>query len=267
MPIADSDKPEHQRAFKTGYRYGLAGKTLSHMPHDIRQHGDLREYFAQGLETAQDAMAEQQVILSKPDWRYRIVWFSIMVLGGIATAAVMLQQAAEEKQQVSQVSLSQTTSTASDNALMSEQQRTDMLFHQQQLAKLASQRTPLQPLSDNSNLQLLSTTLSGQEQKLSISPTQSIDKSMISVPKYLRKLEFNAQLSLNKPQTIWLHWRYDGIVIQKQRYQLSSGEQSVQSVQQMSSARQGRWYLEFVDAQQQVFARLAFNYGTFNENH
>lgn len=267
MPVADSENPAHQRAFKTGYRYGLAGKSFSHMPHDIRQNGELREYFAQGMEASQEDLAAQQELLSKPNWRYRLTWIAVMIIGGIATAGVMLQQIAEERQQsILKMRSSESDSTA-NTALMSDAQREDMLYRQQQFSMIEQRKTPLRALTDNPNLRLEKASLRSQGETFSLSTRQATGESTTSLPKYLRTLEFSAQLQLNKPQQIWLHWRYDGLIINRRHYQLDTGKHLIQSVQKMSSSRQGRWYLEFVDAQQQVFARMTFNYGTLNENH
>lgn len=267
MPIADSDNPAHKRAFKSGYRYGLAGKSMGHMPHDIRQDGELRDYFAQGWESAQEDLANQQAILSKPNWRYRLAWISVMIIGGIATAGVMLKQAADEKQQTNLAALPTHSSrefNTESNALMSEEQRADMLFRQQQFTAIEQARTPLKALIDNPNIKLNRSKLSAQEQTFTLSSTQNIEKPAPLIPKYLRKLEFSAQVRLNNPQNFSLLWRFGGLVIQQQDYDLGAGEHKIESVQPMSSGRQGEWYLELVDAKQQVFARMAFYYGTKN---
>lgn len=265
MPIADSDNPAHQRAFKSGYRYGLAGKSIGHMPHDIRQDGELRDYFAQGWESAQEDLVNQQAILSKPNWRYRLAWISVMIIGGIATAGVMLKQVADEKQQPNLATIPEPSLlTSESNALMSAGQRDDMLFRQQQFDAIEQSRTPLQAVTSNPNIELITPVLTAQLQTFTLSQVEHIEKSAVLVPKYLRKLEFTTQVRLNKPQNFSLHWRFAGLIIQQKDFQLDAGEHQVKSIQAMSAGRQGQWYLEFIDAEQHVFARMAFYYGTKN---
>ncbi|BBP46946.1 hypothetical protein THMIRHAS_23190 [Thiosulfatimonas sediminis] len=268
MPIADSENPAHQRAFKTGYRYGLAGKSLSHMPHDIRQDACLRDYFAQGWEVSQEDINSQRLLLAKPNWRYRIAWFTVMVLGGLATSGVMLKQINEQNQQANVHQLQNSISpNTTATGLMSDAQRADMQFRAEQFAQIAENKTPLSPIIPDSNVQIVQAQIRAQGQNFPLSLSQRFEKSPIILPKYLRTLEFNAQLSLNKPQTIYLHWRYDGLIIQKGKFSLEAGLQSLSATELMTSARQGRWYIELLDSKQQVFKRMAFNYGNLDENH
>ncbi|MBO1925042.1 MULTISPECIES: DUF2914 domain-containing protein [Thiomicrorhabdus] len=273
MAIADTDNPDYQRAYKTGYRLALAGKGHAQMPHDIRHDGRMREYFVEGWQAAQDDMVRQQELLNKPDWRYRIAWLIIMVLGGLATAGVMLKQAHEQNPQVAAepetpVPSSAIAQTHSETiTLLSDEQRRDISDQQRLYAQQEARKTPLAPLTANLEVEIAQPRLVADTENIPLDLQTDSANSIALLPKYLRKLAFHTQVRLNSAGTLFLVWRYNGLEIQKQSYELSAGEHSLTSTQLMSSSRQGRWHIEVLDGQQRVFQRMTFDYGQNNESH
>lgn len=97
MNMPETANANHHYAFKKGYRMAMDGKPMSHMPSSIKRDADMRAYFQKGWDQLHEEMAAGNKIEAKPPWRNRFAWFLMMLLAGIGTASLMINQINETK--------------------------------------------------------------------------------------------------------------------------------------------------------------------------
>lgn len=104
MELPDTENANHHYAFKKGYRLGMEGKPMTHMPSNIRHDAKMREYFQMGWEQYQEELSEAKENEAKPAWRSRFAWMFMMVFAGIGTATLMVNNMeAERKEQQAKI--------------------------------------------------------------------------------------------------------------------------------------------------------------------
>lgn len=96
MSIPETTNANHHYAYKKGYRMAMEGKPVSHMPSVIKHDPEMRTYFQQGWDQLHEEMAAAKEIDAKPPWRSRFAWFLMMLLAGIGTASLMINQMNED---------------------------------------------------------------------------------------------------------------------------------------------------------------------------
>lgn len=97
MSIPETTQANHHYAYKKGYRMAMDGKPMSHMPSVIKHDPEMRAYFQQGWDQLHEEMAAANEVEAKPPWRSRFAWFLMMLLAGIGTATLMINQMNENK--------------------------------------------------------------------------------------------------------------------------------------------------------------------------
>lgn len=102
MKLPETDNAHHHYAFKKGYRLALEGKPQSHMPSQIRQDREMRNYFQMGWEQLQEELKNGEEDQQRTPWRQRFAWYLMMILAGIGTASLMITQKQEAQQQQQQ---------------------------------------------------------------------------------------------------------------------------------------------------------------------
>ncbi|WP_127471447.1 DUF2914 domain-containing protein [Thiomicrorhabdus aquaedulcis] len=272
MTLPDTDNVHFQHAFKKGYRLALEGKSLMNLPSEVRRDLELRQYFQQGWEQAQQDLAINLQTIHQPNWRARLGWFIILMLGGISTGALMVHNAETEKAQKPSL-VSKETSNASQAlahakpiqlSLLTIEQRDDLsadLKSQQQNAYLTA---PLQPLLTNtlSTFNVTSYQLSAPHKELSSAPTiqQSFDQH---VPKHIRLLHFTATLlqPTESKQTVYLRWRFNEKIINTSAFDLTNPQTTIASQQPLSNAWLGTWHVEILNAEKAAIFRHTFQFG------
>lgn len=278
MQLPDTDNIDHQYAFKQGYRMAINGKRVTSMPSSVRRDMLMRDYFQQGWEQAVEDMTHNSEILNKPNWRNRFAWFVFMIIGGIATASLMIknieseiaeQQAAVEGQALqtpssaeyttnpptptSSTSLIEEANELQTLSLLSNEQRKDLALNQQQFA--SSQNLALQPVIE-SPIKVNFATLSEEvKDRMPINPLSD------NIPKYIRKLTFFTEIENADKQTIYHRWRTDKQVLATVKLSIGSDKYKTWSNKKLSSAWLGQWYIEVLDQNKNVIFRKAFNYG------
>lgn len=110
MKLPETDNAHHHYAFKKGYRLALEGKPQSHMPSQIRQDREMRNYFQMGWEQLQEELKNGEEAQQRTPWRQRFAWYLMVVLAGIGTASLMISQKQEAQlQQQQKIDLAQTS--------------------------------------------------------------------------------------------------------------------------------------------------------------
>jgi hypothetical protein len=83
-----------------------------------------------------------------------------------------------------------------------------------------------------------------------------------TVPKYIRELSFYTQIEHAKNQTIRHRWLFNNRILATIPLKINRENDQTWSSKKMSSAWQGTWYIEVLDANQDVIFRKTFIYGT-----
>jgi len=96
MQLPPSENAHEIYAFKKGYRTAKAGLALHAMPSQIRYDATLRAYFQQGYEQYLETTALQKTLANQPRWRQKMIWWSMMLLAGLATAGLMIHNIKSE---------------------------------------------------------------------------------------------------------------------------------------------------------------------------
>ncbi len=264
MQIPETDNIHFQYAFKTGYRLALEGKTMASMPSAVRRDFDMRDYFQRGWEQGHQDVSEGLLNSVQTCWKCRFLWGGVMVLGGVATAYSIIYSYEKEQAQLAQQSQVQRDQQVTLNAtaphevklsVLSPQQREDL---QANLAEQANLPKPLPPLTPviNSPIKIITSQLSAQ-----IKDGKPVDTLSDTVPKYIRTLNFFTQIKASKPQTLYHRWRFNNQYISTVPFTTEPPQSPLISSQKMSSAWQGRWDVEVLNAEHDIIYRKTFIYG------
>lgn len=268
MQIPETSNPHFQHAFKKGYRMALEGRSVDSMPSDFRRDMELRRYFQDGWEQAVEDSKLAQSQMNKPDWKHRFVWFLIMLVGGIATAMhiISLYEGEQAAQQNlidntainstplhSSNKLNEPLSNTSSLSLLNEQSREDLKLNQQEAINNA-QTLPLAPVI-KSPIKISKAVISAD-----IKNGQPSKVFENSVPKYVRNLYFFTMIENSEHKTIYHRWRTEKQILATIELQIKAGQNSIWSNKKLSSAWQGKWYLEVLDNNKDVIYRQTFSY-------
>jgi len=265
MRIPETENIHYQYAFKKGYRMAVDGKSMNHMPSDIRRDMELRQYFQEGWEQAVEDVTLAQQEMKKPDWRHRFIWFAVMVLGGIATAAHLISSIEEEKAEQQAILSPEPETThgllSSEHlAIQSNDQPLSLLSETQRRDIQLNQTEPTEPLPLEelvaSPIQIKQAIITNQIENRS--PAQQFDEK---IPKYIRELYFYTEVDSANGQTIFHRWRTETQILATIKLEIGSDKFRTWSSKKMSSAWQGRWYLEVLDENKDVIYRKSFIYG------
>ena len=276
MQMPDTDNIDFQYAFKIGYRMAIEGKRVTSMPSNIRRDMGMRDYFQQGWEQALEDVSLANAQANKPEWRKRFIWFVFMVLGGIGTAKLMIYNIEAEKAQQQAIIEGTHTLTVQQNSpielpnetkavhktlpqlsLLSNEQRQDLAQTKQNFTTL--EPIPLEPII-NSKIKITLSQLSESiENRTPVNPLSEV------VPKYIRTVYFFTEVTEAKGKTIFHRWRTDNQVMATVELNIESDKFRTWSSKKLSSAWQGKWYLEVLDENQNVIYRKQFYYGIKND--
>lgn len=270
MRLPETENIHHQYAFKKGYRMAVDGKNPAHIPSDIRQDMEMREYFQQGWQQAVEDVTEFQKQQNKPDWKHRFVWFAVMAIGGLATAAHLINSIEKEKAEqqaiidgVNPNTSSQpnsqpltTTQEETELSLLSQQQRSDLIETQSE-QKIAQNNLPLvlEPIV-KSPITITESAITD-----SVTDRQPQEVYGNNIPKYIREVYFFTEISHANNQDVYHRWRTETQILATIKLEIKSDKYRTWSSKKLASAWQGQWYVEVLDQQQNVIYRKAFNYG------
>ncbi|BBP42509.1 DUF2914 domain-containing protein [Thiosulfativibrio zosterae] len=289
MKLPETQNANHQYAFKKGYRLAQEGKSLSAMPSAIRYDSEMREYFQQGWNQFQEdiALAEEE---QESPWRRRAAWYLMMILAGIGTASLMIDEIEQAKQakqpdtlQVTKTEMATpeisapkrsineaTATTESTNpalqtnaqdlattelSLLNDNARQDLILNKAE-QKQAAEPKPLEEVLVQSNIHLRVAQLTSN-----IKDKKAIDNFNDEIiPKSVRKLYYFTQIEGAKGETIYHRWRYQNQIMATIPLTIKADVYRTWSSKRMSSAWQGEWTLEVLNAQQQPIHRQTFRY-------
>ncbi len=263
MQIPETDNIHFQHAFKTGYRLALEGKTMANMPSAVRRDFDMREYFQRGWEQGHQDVSEGLLNNAKTCWKCRFLWGAVMVLGGVATAYSIIYSYEKEQAQLAQQHQSERDQTTLKQppteeiklSVLSPQQREDL---QANLIEQANRPKPLPALTPvvDSPINIITAQLTTQ-----IKDDKPIDELSSVVPKYIRILNFFTQIESTKSQIFYHRWRVNNQYLSTVPFTVESSQSIQISSQKMSSAWQGRWDIEILNAKHDIIYRKTFIYG------
>lgn len=289
MKLPETQNANHQYAFKKGYRLAQEGKLMSAMPSAIRYDSEMREYFQQGWNQFQEdiALAEEE---QESPWRRRAAWYLMMMLAGIGTASLMIEEI-EQAKQAKQPDTLQVTKTEMANSelsapkkplseapvikestiaapqtnastpettelsLLSDTARQDLILNKAE-SKQAAEPKPVDEVLAPSNIHLRVAQLTSN-----IKDKKAIDNFNDEIiPKSVRKLYYFTQIEGANGQTIYHRWRYQNQIMATIPLTVQSDVYRTWSSKRMSSAWQGEWTLEVLNTQQQPIHRQTFRY-------
>jgi len=269
MQMPETDNIHFQYAFKKGYRMAIDGKTMLSMPSNVRRDLQMRDYFQQGWEQAVEDMTEMQETQNQPQWRQRFIWLFFMLLAGAATANLMIHNIESEKAaqqallqpEIASSIESQTQKNKHEDiapetiplSLLTSNQRQDLQQNQAQLAPL--DKLILEDIVDSS-ITVIDSSIS--ERIIDRTPSDSLGNF---VPKYIRKVSFYTELHSEKEQRIYHRWRTDTQILATIELTINQGKFRTWSSKKLSSAWQGKWFVEVLDSNKHVIYRQSFNYG------
>ena len=260
MKLPDTKDPNQLNAYKKGYRLALDQKDSSFMPGTIRRHPELANYFHDGYQQAQIAQQTVAAIAEQSKWRKRFVWILIMLLGGLATGASIINDF-EKSQQALQDKTKQTTDidnkTTDQNVLsiLSQQQRDDLI--------LSRQERRLQAVDIHSAVY--------NQLKFSQATLMNTEATLIAwqttIPKKTKKLQFQAFTNI-KLDELRIQWVFKDQLIKQETIlpvQDDKNKLKITSNIQLASRWAGRWTIQIINASNNVIYRNHFNY-IKNEN-
>jgi ribosome modulation factor len=285
MQIPDTENIHFQHAFKKGYRMALEGKPSSSMPSLIRRDMEMRNYFQMGWEQAEEDITLSVEDGTQSDWRGRFAWGIMMLIGGISTTLLMLHNIKEEQAEQARLiagvpeqthHFSKTTPSQKtpslvngkipseiaekhtlDLGLLSSAQRSDLeIYKAKNAQQKAEQNVPLQPIID-SDIKITKAILTSK-----IIEQQPGTEFNQTVPKYIRELHFYTQIEHANNQTLSHRWLFNNQILATIPLNIQSDHYRTWSSKKMSSAWQGTWHIEVLDANQDVIFRKTFIYGT-----
>lgn len=264
MQIPETDNIHFQYAFKKGYRLALEGKTLNSMPSEFRMDMEKRDYFHQGFDQGKDDLANSDMYGAPICWRCRLAWIAIMIMGGIATAYLIIHNYEKEQAELAQqhqIQIEQaqakhdTTNPPTELGLLSASARADLAKNRAEQALADKKEKPLAPIVP-STIKVQKATVT-----TAVNNQQPVNDFAETIPKYVREVYFHTQLLSAKEQTIYHRWRYNSRYLDTIPLKITSDNQAIWSSKKMSSAWQGQWDLEVLNSQQQVIYRKSFTYG------
>ncbi len=285
MQIPDTDNIHFQHAFKKGYRMALEGKPFNSMPSLIRRDMEMRSYFQMGWEQAEEDIALSVEDGGQTDWRGRFAWGIMMLIGGISTTLLMLHnikdEQAEQKhliagipaqtQNFSETVPSQQTPPLTNTAtpekitekhelglsLLSTAQRSDLeIYKAKEEQQQAEENVPLSAII-NSDIKITNAVITSE-----IIERQPGIEFNTAIPKYIRELNFYTQIENANNQTISHRWLFNNQILATIPLKIKSDNYHTWSSKKMSSAWQGTWHIEVLDANQDVIFRKTFIYGS-----
>lgn len=186
MNLPDSQNANHQYAFKKGYRLALEGKPLNSMPSSIRYNAEMREYFQMGWQQVQEEMALASEYVESP-WRNRLAWFFMMIIAGIATAALMVDKM-QSQQLSNQKPIPTHRPVPQTDALPKDAQPVIPTFTASQDSEFSNSS------STNTSLSALTKPVPKETQDTSLSLLSEPERTDLT----LNKQEFNASLTTDE---------------------------------------------------------------------
>lgn len=264
MHIPETDNIHYQYAFKKGYRMAIDGKSVSNMPSQFRRDMELRKYFQLGWEQAVEDVTMAQEDMSKPNWRYRFIWFAVMVIGGLATAAHIInlyETERAEQQALIEAQLNAANRNApnlpinTENlALLNAEQRNDLKLNQAAAPAELPSELPLEEIVQ-SQVRINKAVLAQ-----SIENREPVNLLTTQVPKFIREVYFFTEIEDANDQKITHRWRTHNQILATIELDITSNKFRTWSSKKMASAWVGQWYVEVLNENQEVIHRTAFEY-------
>lgn len=298
MQLPSSENAHEIYAFKKGYRTAKAGLAMHAMPSQIRYDATLRAYFQQGYDQYLEDSALQKTLANQPRWRQKMIWWSMMILAGLATAGLMIHNIESESKSQAKSELNPASEAKSDpnpdpkvkpragsqasrpNTTQKPTQATDP----DQPIPLASQKASdsdlglLKPQARADLIQNQAQQAKAQrtvprapvsdsvivfkDQQLTtqVQAMTPVDQLTQPVPKFVRKVVFYNRILHAKGQTLTHHWYHQNRPMATVSLTIHSDDFRTWSSKQMTSAWAGAWRIDTKNEQGQVIDRFHFDY-------
>lgn len=263
MSQHDLNTEQNHQAYKTGYRSGLKGRSLSHIPSHIRGHTHLRSLYDQGWQDAQQEMQAGNQDNKSSYIRHRITWIVMTALAGIITAYLIIQNSSDTAStnmniskpapvksntlnQKNQMQPNWESDDSSTLSLLSDQERQSLAVTQPTPIIIPKQTSAVA----NPGLKVKLYNGHNKQQDFEIGET---------IPKYVRQLIFEVDTaSLNQPMDLTIRWLWQRQLMQSNNW--STNQTIIESKQALFSAQQGLWDIEILDPSGQVIYLYKFSY-------
>lgn len=261
MSNPDLNPQEKHQAYKTGYRFGLKGRSLSQIPSQIRGNTQLRNLYDEGWHEAQQEIKAGGQHFKTQYIRHRVSWILMTALAGIITAYLIIQSRYDAPTEleinpteiadapISKLKPLQANWESMDSSslnLLSDQERQSL-----SVIHLARPVIPKQAISSFN-------------QPLDVRLYNGHDKEQIfsageSLPKYVRQLIFEVNRGeLDPPMALTVRWLWQRQLMQSQTW--PAGQSIILSKQPLFSGQQGNWDIEILDPSGQVIYLYQFSY-------
>lgn len=259
MNIPDTDNEAHRFAFNKGYRTAQQGKPLSNIPGTMRSDPQMRMYFHMGWDQfQQDLENAEEAERTESPWIKRAIWLVTMVLGGIATGMIMIDNIEKSREPTQMVDTTQSignNSTAKSNdlslSLLSDHARSDLAETKQDEQV---EKRPLDPIVE-STIRIETAQFTS-----AIKDKNVTDTFEGTVPKFIRELYFFTQIANAENSQIQHRWLHNGQIMATIPLTVSGDSFRTWSSKKLSSAWSGTWHVEVLNAENQVIYRASFNY-------
>lgn len=235
---------QHSHAFRVGYRMGLRELPLQSAPPYIQNDDQQFSEFHDGWKHAQIDMEEQKRFFNPNKKRARLIWFFIMMVGGIFTAYGLIHSIEAEQQTDKVTALSQQNVTPKDMRILSDQARADLVASTPQI----------------NVIQELAVTASDSITAIQIKLLAANDETLqLPVSKQIRSIKAAISMTSNIAESVQLKWIWQDQLVTEKSFTLTIGANTFVENMNMTSARQGEWRVELWQGRY-VIAREKFNY-------
>lgn len=251
---------KHQ-AYKTGYRFGIKGRSLSQIPSQIRGNTQLRSLYEEGWNEAQQEIKAGGQYTKKQYIRHRVSWILMTALAGIISAFLIMQSLSEPTEGLKTTpSENLNAPTSKPEAFQSNWDSADdvslSLLSDQERQSLSVTQPP-RPIIPKQTLENLEPSLKVQLYN-GHNPEQHFTAGA-RLPKYVRELIFRVDTSELSPSiALTVRWLWQRQLIHSQSW--PADQSVIQAKQSLFSAQQGHWDIEILDPSGQVIYLYHFNY-------
>jgi hypothetical protein len=246
MKLPSTTNHHEINAFKKGYRLALDKRPKDIIPSTIKRHEQLRFYFEEGYQQAQDDLENSEHEANKPQWIKRFIWLTVMILGGLATAASIVNSYEKEnlnKQPIAAKKRPNTTIT--ELSLLSKNERKDLTQSRQdqQHKKII-----------NTQSKIISSKITFKNPHIKQLNGKILDWQK-TIPKNIKNITFKTEINyLDSP--LKLQWIFKNHLIKEEKI----NKRQFSSKITLASNWSGFWLLQVINTDKEVLLRYNFNY-------
>lgn len=264
MSSPDLNSQEKHQAYKTGYRFGLKGRSLSHIPSQIRGNTELRSLYDQGWQEAQQEMMAGNRYDKKNYIRHRLIWIVMTALAGIITAYLIIQNSQHRPASANHTTPAVNELKAPAFVANNHPASWEALADSASLSLLSDQERESLSQLNSTRPTIPKTQVSEVNPGLKVNLYNGFNQEQHYttgevLPKYVRQLILDVDTSgLTQPMNLTIRWLWQRQLMQTQTW--PSHQSVIQSRQTLFSGQQGAWDIEILDPSDQVIYLYEFKY-------